>query len=105
MSSVILCLIVGDGVKMLKQVTRKVSGGKFVKLRLDTDTGRVLILGDFFLHPEEKIEELQQFMSSLVSGDEGGLQAEISCFLRDNGIQLVGFSDRDLAELLAEARR
>jgi len=41
------------------RVERKVAGGKFLRMTADP-SGAVRLTGDFFLHPEEGIDELER---------------------------------------------
>ncbi len=87
----------------MREASRKISGGKTVKLRLDEETGRVTIHGDFFLHPEESIHDLEGFLSSIPpSIEEKEVSARISGFFKQFGVQPVGFSAGDLASLYTE---
>ena len=46
----------------------KVAGGKLIKVSLGVEDGRIVdikVTGDFFMHPEEKIEELENTLTGV----------------------------------------
>ena len=48
---------------MQKKIAYKVPDGKLVKITMDFEDEKIVkvkIMGDFFMHPEEKIEELEK---------------------------------------------
>lgn len=48
---------------MIKKSVYKIPEGKLVKIELEEECGRIMkikITGDFFMHPEEMIEKLEQ---------------------------------------------
>jgi len=90
---------VGPGVRA---VERKVPGGKLLRLRLDDDGVR--LTGDFFLHPEDAIADLEALLTRL-SGDADAMAAAIEQWMAEEGVVAVGFAPSDLAVMLAEARR
>jgi lipoate-protein ligase A len=73
----------------------KVPGGKLVRMSME-DGGRISISGDFFVHPEEGLEAIEDALSGL---EEGDARAVLSSLVRDMGIQLVGFDVDVLARL------
>ncbi len=52
---------------MIVQARQKVKEGKLVKAEIEYDEGvtKVKITGDFFLHPEETLEKIEQSMIGL----------------------------------------
>ncbi len=76
-----------------------------MKLRMDEGTRRVTILGDFFLHPEESIADLEDLLSTAppsISREE--LLNEMTALLKKLQARTVGFSAQDLVELYLEVR-
>jgi len=82
--------------------TYKVEGGKLVKVQLKERDGKiteVIITGDFFLHPEEIIEDLERSLIGK-SLDEESITEHIDKFLKDRGALLLGVSPKDLAKCI-----
>jgi lipoate-protein ligase A len=58
-------------VKRLGKAEYKVEGGKLVKAQVEKGDGwilRVKITGDFFIHPEEFLEELEEALAARAHG-------------------------------------
>jgi len=85
----------------MAEAKRKVEGGKLVKVRLEG--GDVRILGDFFVHPEDSIEELERVVERCIGDDADALKDEIEGFARSEGVELLGFDAQVLAEVAKEA--
>lgn len=83
----------------------KISGGKLVCIELWAEGGRVSraqITGDFFLHPEERISELEGSLKGLpLSASEGEVAARLRGAL--GGAVLIGVSPEDLARMFVKA--
>ena len=86
---------------------RKVLGGKLVKVWVKVQRGRiqdVRITGDFFLHPEEVILDVER---GLVGADvDEGLDAvkhRIDRVLKERGAEFIGVRAEDIASALREA--
>jgi lipoate-protein ligase A len=83
----------------------KVKGGKLIKVHL-SETGckisRVKITGDFFLHPEVLIDELE---ATLLGHrlDEAELTAFIETFLSKRNAIMLGASPTDFAKCIVMA--
>ncbi len=83
----------------------KVPGGKLVCLELWQEGGRItraLISGDFFLHPEERISDLESSLAGLpLSASEGEIASRLKAAL--GGALLIGFSPEDIARMFRRA--
>jgi len=87
----------------MREASKKITGGKLVKMRRDEKTGRVTIHGDFFLHPEESVFALEDLLSGLPpSTGEGKTTTLVTELMQEEGIQAVGFVAGDLASLFSE---
>ncbi|MDY7081161.1 MAG: hypothetical protein SXQ77_01835 [Halobacteria archaeon] len=87
------------------EVSRKVEGGKLVKIRVDTDNGDgVTILGDFFMHPEDRVEGLEKVVLEKVDSDVDEIEEAVRGYISEEDVELVGISSRDIAEVVVEAR-
>ena len=83
----------------------KVEGGKLVKAQLETEGTRikkVKITGDFFLHPEELIEELEKAVEGTTLYEQV-LADRIEAFLKKNKAVLLGASPEDFARCIVIA--
>ncbi|MCX8206049.1 MAG: hypothetical protein N3H30_02355 [Candidatus Micrarchaeota archaeon] len=84
-------------------VERKVEGGKLVRVTA-VFRGDVLesvrITGDFFIHPEDYVVKME---SELAGVNIGALEKRISDVCASKAVQCIGFSGRDIYEMLIEA--
>ena len=87
--------------------SEKVSGGKLVRLELEHDGSRikrVKITGDFFMHPEDGLAEIESALAGIgINSDESAFTSRISEVVSSSSIQLVGFSAETLASLAKRA--
>lgn len=85
----------------------KVKGGKLLRARITHDGSavrKVEITGDFFMHPEEGLESIEDAMVAMrVKASAGEIEKLISGVVEREGIELVGFSPSDLARLVSGA--
>ena len=94
---------------MLKtgSATHKVHGGKLIRVDITHDHAAIQsikITGDFFLHPEEALDEINE----LLTGAELPLQVEklvheITLLLEMQDAQFIGASPQDIITTLQEA--
>jgi len=87
------------------KATYKVKGGKMIKVNLTLNEGRIeeiKIMGDFFLHPEETIEDIERTLRGCILNEKriGGL---IRDALSRRGAVLLGASPEDLARCIMMA--
>jgi lipoate-protein ligase A len=83
----------------------KVEGGKLVKAQVDMDGDRICkvkITGDFFLHPEEFLEELEEALVGSML-DEAGLARLIKSVAEKRNATLLGVSPEDFAKCIVMA--
>lgn len=83
----------------------KIPNGKLVSMEVWAENGRVgkvRISGDFFLHPEEKIDDVERALEGLpLLSDERAVAARITAAL--DRARLVGASAEDLARIFLKA--
>ena len=83
----------------------KISGGKLVCVEVSADgetVAKVRISGDFFLHPEEKIAEIERSFEGIpLSSGEAEILARLEAAL--GAAELVGVSAGDLARMFRKA--
>ena len=74
--------------------------GKLVRLKLDVRDGIVVdakIVGDFFMHPEDSIQDLEQLLTGRATHD--GIHNEVQQYVDENNIQLIGITAQVLEQL------
>lgn len=86
--------------------SQKVKEGKIVKVEVEFDhiITELKITGDFFLHPEEVLDEIEKIIPGLrkdVSLDT--LVLKIHKIVRTSDAQMVGISPESLALVIREA--
>lgn len=111
---------------MKYQATKKVTGGKLVRVKIETVAGGfptgaavppaaagssahetiddIQVSGDFFLHPEEAIEYVQERLRGLSSQSSiETLTKEIEKSLADKKAAFIGMTPGDLAATINDA--
>ena len=86
--------------------TRKIPGGKMVRVEVayDAQIESVKITGDFFLHPEETLELIQQtIIGSVLPLQKNELVERIDKLLLEQNAEFIGANVADLIDILAEA--
>ena len=88
----------------MKSVEYKAPGGKMIKLDIEFSGSRISyikITGDFFIHPEESIIEIEKILTNVhVSQAEGRLKDHVEY----NKILLVGVNVEDMAKVIQIAK-
>lgn len=82
----------------------KVAGGKLLRVRLDAPAGVIAainITGDFFMHPEEAIEALEQMLVG-VAWERDAVRVTIQTFFATD-VQVVGAGVDDFVHLILSA--
>lgn len=79
------------------QFDYKVKNGKLLRILVDIDSGKIRSLkirGDFFMHPEDFIYDLESFLvgKSVLDLDLKTLDE----YLHQNKVEIIGFSSSDL---------
>lgn len=83
----------------------KIPGGKLVKVKLWVDAEkirRIIILGDFFLHPEETIQAIE---NALVGTELNvtSIESIISKVMSESNASLIGATPEDLVTTIMMA--
>lgn len=85
---------------------RKVRGGKLVRVKAVVRDGTIAearIEGDFFVHPEEGLTKMERALSGIaVDGVGANAERTLMDLVAKDGITLIGFGPKDVAELLEE---
>jgi len=89
--------------------TKKVSGGKLLRVKCDVIDGvlsGVSLTGDFFMHPEEGVSELENTLNGMSNeAPVGEYVSKLNDLVHEKGFELVGFSVSDIVGTLVEAVR
>jgi lipoate-protein ligase A len=83
----------------------KVEGGKLIRVQLKAEGNRikkVKITGDFFLHPEVLIDELERTLEGVMLHEQV-LAEHIKAFIKKNEAVLLGVSPEDFAKCIVMA--
>ncbi len=91
---------------MHRQVSEKVKGGKLVRLHVECSDiiQKVTITGDFFLHPEDKLELIEKALIGLpLTLSEEDLQRRIKAVVDAECIEMVGIAPDVIARLIKQA--
>ena len=89
----------------MQEANYKVPGGKLVKVKLHASSGKideVLIMGDFFLHPEETILAIEESLSGCPK-DEKSIQKKIEQTLINSSATLIGATASDFSKTIVMA--
>jgi len=83
----------------------KAEGGKLLRVRLEVVENviqSIKITGDFFMHPEEAIEELEQGLT-LVEWSAPAVRGRVQEFF-NSGVEVVGAGVEDFVTVITRAR-
>ncbi|MFB0560907.1 MAG: lipoate protein ligase C-terminal domain-containing protein [Candidatus Lokiarchaeia archaeon] len=81
----------------------KVPDGKLVEAKVKISEGKIIeisITGDFYMHPEEELEELEEILLG-ISVEE--VDDTVSKFFKKKHITLVGVKPEDFAKVILMA--
>ena len=84
----------------MKQAEYKVPGGKLLAAELGVEGGRLVgvkITGDFFMHPEAAIIELEKALDNTSVED---LEDNVNRFFKDNDVTLFGVEAGDFVKVV-----
>ena len=84
----------------MKRAEYKVPGGKLLAAELGVEGGRLVgvkITGDFFMHPEAAIIELEKALDNTSVED---LEDNVNRFFKDNDVTLFGVEAGDFVKVI-----
>ncbi|MEM1658765.1 MAG: lipoate protein ligase C-terminal domain-containing protein [Candidatus Jordarchaeales archaeon] len=83
----------------------KVPGGKMIEAEVELEGGvirRAKITGDFYFHPEEELEVLEEALRGVAIH---AVEDVIKRFLSERGIVLVGINVEDIVKVVTDAAK
>ncbi len=92
---------------MHAEITHKIPQGKLVRISLEFDTTilhDIKICGDFFIHPEETVVEMERALFHLpVEATETRIKSLLDRAVETKNAQLIGVDTASVAKLIHEA--
>lgn len=73
-----------------------------VSVEFDDSIRSIQIAGDFFMHPEEKISELEKKLLG-VQVNESDIRLRVEDFFVNSGVEVFGFTSEDLTKAIMQA--
>ncbi len=96
-----------DGEGLLKgQATCKVEGGKLVNVEVfyNDTIEKVKVTGDFFIHPEEGLEDVEQALAGVdICSSADGMTNLIERVVTAKQIMMIGVNPKVIAVVVMEA--
>ena len=86
----------------MHEASYKVPGGKLVKAKVRVEAGRIaeiIILGDFFLHPEETLQKIEDALRGTLA-EEASIERVISKVLTESDAIIIGATAQDMAKTI-----
>lgn len=87
--------------------TTKVAGGKLLRVKCDVEKetlSGISLTGDFFMHPEEGVSELEKALIGMSARAEvREYVSKLNDVIHANHYELIGFSASDIAQTLWNA--
>jgi lipoate-protein ligase A len=90
---------------MISYYAYKVKGGKLIKVKVELKDGliqAITLLGDFFLHPEYALEQIEASLRG-VHLSKAAIINEIEKVMERNQATLIGASIEDFAQAIMSA--
>ncbi len=94
--------LIGDN---MKKIIYKAPNGKLLRLQLNAEDGvikNIKIAGDFFIHPEKAILDIERF---LVGKKINDIKGALGKFLLNNNVIIIGFKPTDLFDALSNDKK
>ncbi len=89
----------------MQEASYKIPGGKLVKAKLSIVSGeinQVRVMGDFFLHPEETIQVIEESLIGCKE-DESSITMIIEQILKNSDATLIGATASDFSKTIMMA--
>jgi len=84
----------------MEEIKYKVPNGKLLRINLKKEKEKIKeieIHGDFFIHPEEKISEIEDSLKEIKSKD---VKKTLEKLIQSEDIDIIGFSPKDLEKAI-----
>ncbi len=91
---------------MKTKSSEKIAGGKLVRVELDFDSkiNSAKITGDFFMHPETAIEDLERALAGLdASAEQAEIKNGLDKIISEKNVTLYGVTTEDIARVAKAA--
>jgi len=91
---------------VLHEIVKKIPNGKLIRLKIDADENinGIKITGDFFLSPEESIEEIEKSLIDMPKNSPAEQYAQkIHAALAQQNATFIGVTPEDIAEAIVES--
>jgi len=88
------------------KASEKIAGGKLVRVEVDFSdkVDFIKITGDFFMHPETVIDDIEKSLLSMsASSNENEIKDRIDRVLNQNNVTLYGVTSADIARVAKTA--
>tara|TARA_B100000749_G_scaffold280744_1_gene278384 strand:- start:4125 stop:4400 length:276 start_codon:yes stop_codon:yes gene_type:complete len=88
---------------MICKAENKIKGGKLIRINCeikDDILKNIKFSGDFFLHPEEKLSELEDFLQGMRVNE---ININIINFFKANNVTLLGIQADDFSDIFDNA--
>lgn len=89
----------------MREASYKIPGGKLVKVKISITSGKidqVRVMGDFFLHPEETIQVIEDSLIGCKE-DENSITVVIEQVLNKSKATLIGAAASDFSKTIMMA--
>lgn len=86
----------------MHEASYKIPGGKLVKAKVRVEAGKVaeiVILGDFFMHPEETLQKIEDAIRG-TPANETSIERLISKKLTESDAIIIGATAKDIAKTI-----
>jgi lipoate---protein ligase len=82
-----------------------IKGQKLIHVDIEYDefVEKIEISGDFFLHPEESVAEIERLVTGTRISDIGKIADNIAEFVRRKGIRMIGIDPKTIENAVKEA--
>ncbi len=94
--------LIGDN---MKKIIYKAPNGKLLRVQLNAEGGvikNIKIAGDFFIHPEKAILDIERFLAGKKIND---IETALREFLLNNNVIIIGFKPTDLFDALSNDKK
>ncbi len=92
---------------MIYTAQQKVPNGKLAKVKIDCTDSKISslqITGDFFIHPEEKIKEIEELFNDLDINFEQNIGLlKVKNLIKKENIVMIGITPEFLVDLIKNA--